>query len=138
MLTAFGAHAAIAIESAQLYADAERRRREAQTLADIARDLAEWHDLDTVLARISRGANALCGADVTSLAVRDGDGSFPARHVIGAHSDAYRRFRVVAIADQGGGIPADRIEQVFEPFFTTNANRGATFCFALSAEPSEG
>src|SRR5262249_41595477 len=41
MLTAFGAHAAIAIESAQLYADAERRRREAQTLADIARDLAE-------------------------------------------------------------------------------------------------
>jgi GAF domain-containing protein len=57
MLTAFGAHAAIAIESAQLYADAERRRREAQTVADVARDLAECHDLDTVLARIARGAN---------------------------------------------------------------------------------
>jgi PAS domain S-box-containing protein len=102
MLTAFGAHAAIAIESAQLYADAERRRREAQTVADVARDLAECHDLDTVLARIARGANALCAADVTSLAVRDADGSFPARHVIGARSDAYRRFRVVPGLGIGG------------------------------------
>ncbi len=102
MLTAFGAHAAIAIESAQLYADAERRRREAQTVADVARDLAECHDLDTVLARIARGANTLCAADVTSLAVRDADGSFPARHVIGARTDAYRRFRVVPGLGIGG------------------------------------
>ena len=61
----------IAIESARLYADAERRRSEAQTLADVVRDLAECHDLDTILERIARGANALCAADVTSLAVRD-------------------------------------------------------------------
>jgi len=120
MLTAFGAHAAIAIESAQLYADAERRRREAQTLADIARDLAECHDLDTVLARIARGANALCGADVTSLAVRDGDGSFPARHVIGARSDAYRRFRVLPGLGIGGqavvsGRPERAAERVAWP-----------------------
>jgi two-component system, LuxR family, sensor kinase FixL len=69
----------------------------------------------------------------------------------------------VAIADRGGGIPADRIEQVFEPFFTTkedglglglaicrsivaahggrlwvtnNADCGATFCFTVSVEPN--
>ena len=115
MLTAFGAHAAIAIESAQLYADAERRRREAQTLADIARDLAECHDLDTVLARIARGANALCGADVTSLALRDGDGSFPARHVIGARSDAYRRFRVLPALGIGGqAVVSGRPERAAE------------------------
>src|SRR5262250_1258296 len=120
MLTAFGAHAAIAIESAQLYADAERRRREAQTLADIARDLAECHDLDTVLARIARGANALCGADVTSLAVRAADGSFPARHVIGARSAAYRRFRVLPGQGIGGqavvsGRPERAAERVAWP-----------------------
>ncbi len=102
VLTAFGGHAAIAIESARIYADAERRRREAETLADVARDLAEHHDLDRVLVRIVTGGNALCGGDVTSLALRDVDGSFSARHVIGAHSDAYRRFRVVPGVGIGG------------------------------------
>jgi PAS domain S-box-containing protein len=133
MLTAFGAHAAIAIESAQLYADAERRRREAQTLADVARDLAECHDLDTVLARIARGANALCGADVTSLAVRDTDGSFPARHVIGARSEAYQRFRVVPGLGIGGqaavsGRPERAAERVAWPLMP------AEYAEAIDAE----
>jgi PAS domain S-box-containing protein len=102
MLTAFGGHAAIAIESARLYADAERRRREADTVADVARELAEHHDLDTVLARIVAGASALCGGDVTSLALRDGDGSFSVRHVIGARSEAYRRLRFTPGVGIGG------------------------------------
>jgi PAS domain S-box-containing protein len=102
MLTAFGGHAAIAIESARHFAEAERRRRESETLACVASDLAECHDLDTVLERIARGANALCAADVTSLAVRDADGSFPARHVLGARTEAYRRFRVVPGLGIGG------------------------------------
>src|SRR5262245_2245558 len=120
MLTAFGGHAAIAIESARLYAVAERRRREAETLADIARDLAECHDFDTVLAGIARGANALCAADVTSLAVRDAAGYFPARHVVGARSDAYRRFCVVPGLGIGGqavvsGRPERAAERVAWP-----------------------
>jgi PAS domain S-box-containing protein len=107
MLTAFGGHAAIAIESARLYADADRRRREAETLADIARDLAEHHDLDAILGRIARGAHLLCGGDVTGLAVRDADDSFPARHVIGAHSDAYQNFRVIPGLGIGGRVAVD-------------------------------
>src|SRR5262249_36121650 len=70
----------------------------------------------------------------------------------------------VAIADRGAGIPADRLAQVFEPFYTTkehglglglaicrsiveahggrlwvtnNSDHGATFCFALDVTPSE-
>jgi PAS domain S-box-containing protein len=120
MLTAFGGHAAIAIESAALYADAERRRREAETLADIARDLAEHHDLDAILTRIARGAHALCGGDVTALALRDADGSFPARVMIGARSDAYRNFRVFPGLGIGGraavdGKPARTAERVAWP-----------------------
>ena len=102
LLTAFGGHASIAIERARDFAEAERRRHEAEILAGVASDLAECHDLDTVLAQIARGANALCAADVTSLAVRDPDGSFPARHVVGARSEAYRRFRVVPGLGIGG------------------------------------
>jgi PAS domain S-box-containing protein len=108
LLTAFGGHAAIAIESARLYADAEQRRREADTLADVARNLAECHDLDTVLTRISRGANALCAADVTSLALRDADGSFPVGHVIGARSEVYQRVRVVPGVGIGGHAVVSR------------------------------
>src|SRR5499426_4009954 len=120
MLTAFGGHAAIAIESARLYADVERRRSEAQTLADVARDLTECYDLDTVLERIARGANALCAADVTSLAVRDADGSFPARHVIGARSEAYQRFRALPGLGIGGhavvsGRPGRAAERIAWP-----------------------
>ena len=108
MLTAFGGHAAIAIESAGLYADAEHRRREAETLADIARDLAEQHDLDAILARIAGGAHALCGGDVTSLALRDVDGSFGARFMIGARSEPYRNFRVFPGLGIGGRAAVDR------------------------------
>jgi PAS domain S-box-containing protein len=102
MLTAFAGHASIAIESARLYADAERRRREAETLAEIARDLTDQHDVDAILSRIARGAHALCGGDVTSLALRDTDGSFLARFMLGERSDAYRNFRVFPGLGIGG------------------------------------
>jgi PAS domain S-box-containing protein len=107
MLTAFAGHAAIAIESARSYADAERRRREAETLADVARDLVEERDLDAILERITRGAHALCGGDVTSLALRGDDGSFPARFTLGARTEAYRSFRVLPGLGIGGRAAVD-------------------------------
>jgi PAS domain S-box-containing protein len=120
MLTAFGGQAAIAIQSAQLYAQAERRRREAETLADIVQHLAESHDLDTILVRITEGAHALCGGDVASLALRETDGSFAARYVMGARTDAYKRFRVVPGLGLGGhavvsGRPRRAAERVAWP-----------------------
>ena len=120
MLTALAGHAAIAIESARLYTDAERRRREAAALADLARDLADHHDPDTILARVARGSHALCGADITALAVREADGMFVARHVIGARTEVYRSFRVAPGQGIGGralvsGRPARAAERVAWP-----------------------
>jgi PAS domain S-box-containing protein len=120
MLTAFGGHAAIAIESARHYADAERRRREAETLAGVARDLAESHDLDSVLARITKGAHTLCGGDLASLALREDDGVFTLRHVIGARSEAYPRLRITPGYGLGGcaavsGRPARAAERIAWP-----------------------
>jgi PAS domain S-box-containing protein len=116
MLTAFAGHAAIAIESARAYADTERRRREAAALADVAHDLAEHRDLDTVLARIVQGASELCGGDITSVALRDADGVFSVRHVVGCRSDVYRRYRTVPGLGIGGravlsGRPARAAER---------------------------
>jgi PAS domain S-box-containing protein len=102
MLTAFGGHAAVAIERAQLYAEAERRRREAETLADIARKLAASPDLDTVLERIAEGAQALCAADLAWIGLRDGQDRFPLRRAIGVCTDAYRRLCIVPGRGLGG------------------------------------
>jgi PAS domain S-box-containing protein len=102
MLTAFGAHAAVAIERARLYAEAERRRREAETLADITRKLAASPDLDTVLARIAEGAHALCAADLAWIGLRDAHDRFPMRQATGVRTDAYRRVCIVPGRGLGG------------------------------------
>lgn len=60
---------------------------------------------------------------VRSRVVRDGDDAVPGRITI----DMYRspgstgpdRDLVIAINDNGGGIPADSLDRVFEPFYTT-------------------
>jgi signal transduction histidine kinase/CheY-like chemotaxis protein len=55
--------AEIALRNAQLHAEAERRRREAEILGEILRQLSASLEIDTVLQRIVEGARELCGAD---------------------------------------------------------------------------
>jgi GAF domain-containing protein len=62
--------AAIAIDKAHLYADAERRRAEAEVVAALAREINASLDLDTVLQRVAEGARRLCGADLARIALR--------------------------------------------------------------------
>ena len=64
-------HAAVALDNAQLYRDADNRRREAELLAELARAVTASLDLDTVLGRVASAARELCGADLARIALWD-------------------------------------------------------------------
>ena len=77
--------AAIAIDNARLYRDAEatrtvaeamseeaqRQRREAEIFAEVAASTATSLELDRILERVVNGARELCGADIGRIALRD-------------------------------------------------------------------
>lgn len=67
LLSAFAGHAAIAIHNARLYTEAERRRREAETLAEVGRILSQSLDPEKVGQRIVDSVRALIGAEIVSL-----------------------------------------------------------------------
>ncbi|HET8576119.1 MAG TPA: ATP-binding protein, partial [Methylomirabilota bacterium] len=50
---------------------AQRRRREAEILADLSATIATSLDLDTILKRVVDGAKELCVADIGRIALRD-------------------------------------------------------------------
>jgi PAS domain S-box-containing protein len=67
--------AALTLEHARLLADAERRRREAEVLAELAQTIGATLDLETVLRRVTEAAQELCGSDgaVIGLRIPDSD-----------------------------------------------------------------
>ena len=73
LLSLFADQAAIAIENARLYGEAERRRREAEVLASLAQSITASLDLATVLQRVADGARVLCEGDLAAIALREGD-----------------------------------------------------------------
>ena len=64
-------HAAVALDNAQLYREAEDRRREAELLAELTRAVTASLDLDTVLGRVTSAACELCGGDLARIALWD-------------------------------------------------------------------
>jgi len=73
ILEVFADQAALALENARLYGEAEQRRREAEVLDDVARSLSAALDLDTALQRVGEGARELCRADLARIALRDSE-----------------------------------------------------------------
>jgi PAS domain S-box-containing protein len=71
LLDSFVAQAAAAIRNAQLYQETERRRREAEVMAALARDINASLDVDTVLQRLVEGAKELCTSDMARIALRE-------------------------------------------------------------------
>ena len=68
---AFADHAAVALENARLYTEAEAGRREALLMADLGRAVNGSLDVDTVLQQVTAAAKDLCDADLARIAVWD-------------------------------------------------------------------
>jgi len=103
LLALLAGQASIAITQAEAYAEAERRRREAEVMAELARDISASLDLDTVLERVVRGAKDLCGADSARIGLRaPGDTFVTYRHALGVRHPGLRDLRVEAGKGSGG------------------------------------
>ena len=75
ILSVLANQAAIAIQNARLYAEAARRRHEAEELGRLGRVLAETLDVDEVAARVVRAVPPLLGASAATLRLLEADGT---------------------------------------------------------------
>src|SRR6266700_2711528 len=107
ILEVFADQAALALENARLYGEAEQRRREAEVLDDVARSFSAVLDLDTALQRVGEGARELCGADLARIALRDGEDAQGAMRFCywpEARYEGWRDLRVVPGVGAGGVV----------------------------------
>jgi GAF domain-containing protein/CheY-like chemotaxis protein len=96
LLTTVAASMGVALESARLFDEIQRRTRETAALAEVGRELASSLDLDTVLDRIARHAKDLLGAENSAI------------FLPGAEAGSYRA--IVAIGETAREISATTIE----------------------------
>jgi GAF domain-containing protein len=84
---AFADHAAVVFQNARLYTEANRRRREAEALARMARALTESLDVAGVSGRIVEAVSALFAARSAVIRLRRPDGSLVALASSGSASE---------------------------------------------------
>ena len=105
LLQSFAAQAAIALANARLYQEAERRRREAEILADLAKDINACLDLDTILQRVVEATRGLCQCDLTTIALRDpGAQAAMVRYQSGSKAKQFMPFPIVPGEGIGGEV----------------------------------
>jgi GAF domain-containing protein/ActR/RegA family two-component response regulator/anti-sigma regulatory factor (Ser/Thr protein kinase) len=94
-LAEFATQAAVALDNARLHAETDRRRREAEVVAELARTLNASLDFGTVLQRVAEGARDLCRSDLARVALRDDDEErLLFRHWAGARYEGYGDLRI--------------------------------------------
>ena len=71
LLRLFAGQAAIAIQNARLFGEAEAGRTEAEVFGDLVRTLNTSLDLDRVLQQVAEAAKKVCECDLASIAIRD-------------------------------------------------------------------
>jgi two-component system NtrC family sensor kinase len=103
LLTSFASQAAVAVRNASLFAEATRRRRDAEELAQGARMLTESLDVTEVADRVVRSVLPVFGVDSAGLRLLQPDGTFEAIAWAGA---AMGQFRPGHLVEPGTGLAA--------------------------------
>jgi len=102
---AFADQAALALENARLYAQAERRRREAEVLAELAQTINASPDLETILKRVAERARELCDADLARVALQEpGSEAMVLRYWAGCRTPGWRQLRIEPGKGLGGQV----------------------------------
>ncbi|HEV8143420.1 MAG TPA: GAF domain-containing protein [Methylomirabilota bacterium] len=126
--------AAIAIRQSQLYREAERRRQEAEVMAELASKISASLELDDVLARVAEGARALCHSDGSCIAVRTPDDPVVRfRHWVGNRYDSWNEVVLEPGKGFGGHILATG-ESYRTDDFAADPRFTADYMDAISAE----
>ncbi|NJC98683.1 MAG: response regulator [Anaerolineae bacterium] len=104
---------AIAIESARLYLETQRRAREMSALVDVGRDISASLDAHTVLESIATHAKDLLNADTSALFLPEGDGStFRAIAAVGDESENIRNDTINLGAGILGSIAQNKVGEI--------------------------
>ncbi|OYT92888.1 MAG: hypothetical protein CFE43_06330 [Burkholderiales bacterium PBB3] len=72
LLQTIGSAMAVALQSANLFDETQRRTRESEALAEVGRDLSSTLDIEQVMQRIARRARELLSADDSAIFVPSG------------------------------------------------------------------
>jgi PAS domain S-box-containing protein len=115
-LMTLAGQAAIAIQNAQLYEQAEHRRREAEELGRIGRSLTETLDLNAVGERVVASVPRLFGGKGSTLRLRQPDGSMIR---LAAAGEVFAQTPAGAVIANGFGL-ASRAFALGEPVWSTD------------------
>jgi GAF domain-containing protein/CheY-like chemotaxis protein len=100
LVQAFADHAAVALDNARLYAEATRRRRQAEELARLAQVVTASLDLPEVLERVARAATDLLPDSASRIWVAEGD-RLVLRAESGVHSPPRSGLKTVLALGEG-------------------------------------
>jgi GAF domain-containing protein/CheY-like chemotaxis protein len=94
LLQAIAGQAAIALENARLYVDADRRAGQMSTLAEAGREIAASHDLDAIMQNITQRAHEVCRAHRSILRLVDPEDEQSYRTVValGQYAEMFKEY----------------------------------------------
>ena len=127
----------LALETARLFADNQRRTRESAALAEVGRDISSTLDLAVLMDRISRHARELLGGDYSAVFLPEDDGETARYRAIAAQGEVAAQILEMRV-EPGIGIIGSVIERGRAEFINdANADARAVQIAGTDREENE-